>query len=127
MALQSLLLANKHPFYLSSVRGPNGLVDMMSTNNRVINTESSTSSRARGHFLSLSSSLRMRTVRASVHGRGLDTLANKHRSLISTHISAITPISTCAYKPVSTVLSKLCHQVYTSRVVTRNRICWESR
>ena len=113
MALQSLLLANKHPFYLPSARGPNGLVDMMSTNNRVINTESSTTSRVRAHFLSLSGSLRVRTVRvlrlASVHGRdpegGVTSIPSliSTRSLFSTHISAITPISTGAYKPVSTV------------------------
>ena len=113
MALQSLLLANKHLFYLSSAKGSNRLVDMMSANNRVINTESSTTSRARAYFLSLSGSLRVRTVRAprlaSMHGcdpeGGVTSIPSliSTRSLFSTHISAITPISTGAYKPVSTV------------------------
>ena len=72
----------------NGLEGPNGLVDMMSANNRVINTESSTTSRARAHFLSLSGSFRVRTVRAprfaSVHGRDPDRGVTSIPSLIST-------------------------------------------
>ena len=61
----------------------------------------------------------MRTVRApsraSVHGRDLDTLANKHPLVFSTHISAITPISRGAYKPVSTVALELARGIHEEK------------